>query len=100
MLGLYTQYLLSSWSPSRVISIEAIDYESERLICFESKGFCRYYLGLKVTLKPREWAHMSLETLRLVESIMPKTINQFSVEKCAGKQTYKTQKDAQDLLED
>jgi len=39
--------MIEGWSPNEVIVIPNIDVETKRLVCFEDKGFCRYYIGLR-----------------------------------------------------
>jgi hypothetical protein len=36
-------------------------------VCFEGRGFCRYYVGIRESAKPCEWAYLSLETLELLK---------------------------------
>jgi hypothetical protein len=40
---------------------------TKRLVCFEDKGFCRYYVGLRGSHKPCEWAYFSTEILGLLK---------------------------------
>jgi intergrase/recombinase len=63
----HTIRLLESWSPNEIIEVNGLDIDTQRLACFEDKGFCRYYLGVREIVKPCEWAHLSIETLRLIE---------------------------------
>jgi len=57
--------------------------ETQRLICFEDRGFCRYYVGVRGSQKPCEWAYFSLETLRLLEKYAGRTVDRNSVRKYA-----------------
>jgi len=41
--------------------------ETSRLVCFSDKGFCRYYIGIKGSQKPCEWAYFSIETLKMLD---------------------------------
>ena len=36
-------------------------------MCFEDKGFCRYYVGVRESVKPCEWAYFSIETLEILK---------------------------------
>jgi len=36
-------------------------------VCFEDKGFCRYYVGVRESVKPCEWAYFSIETLEILK---------------------------------
>jgi intergrase/recombinase len=44
-----------------------IRLETPRLACFNDKGFCRYYVGIKGSQKPCEWAYFSIEALELLK---------------------------------
>jgi intergrase/recombinase len=59
-------YIIESFNPNEVIEINGLDIETPRLVCFEDKGFCRYYVGLRASVKPCEWAYLSIDTLRLL----------------------------------
>jgi len=58
--------LVKSFSPGELVEVPGVDLETARLVCFEERGFCRYYLGVRGHVKPCEWAYFSLETLRLL----------------------------------
>jgi len=60
-------YIIESFNPNEIIEINGLDIETSRLVCFEDKGFCRYYVGLRESVKPCEWAYFSLDTLRLLK---------------------------------
>ena len=49
------------------MEVPEIGSETRRLVCFEDRGFCRYYVRVRGTQKPCEWAYFSLETLRLLK---------------------------------
>ena len=38
--------MVTEYSPREVVKIEMTDSYTERLVCFEDRGFCRYYLGI------------------------------------------------------
>jgi intergrase/recombinase len=60
-------YIIESFNPNEIIEINGLDIETSRLVCFKDKGFCRYYVGLRESVKPCEWAYFSLDTLRLLK---------------------------------
>ncbi|NAZ13387.1 MAG: integrase, partial [Desulfurococcales archaeon] len=60
-------YIIESFNPNEIIEINGLDVETHRLVCFEDKSFCRYYVGLRESVKPCEWAYFSLDTLRLLK---------------------------------
>jgi len=75
--------MIESWSPSEVVEIPGVGIETKRLVCFEGKGFCRYYMGLRGSEKPCEWVYMSLETARMVQEIAGKKISRSNVRRYA-----------------
>jgi len=54
---------VKTFNPSEVVEIPEIRLETSRLICFEDRGFCRYYVGIREPQKPCEWAYFSIEAL-------------------------------------
>jgi intergrase/recombinase len=36
-------------------------------VCFEDRGFCRYYVGVRESIKPCEWAYISKETVEILK---------------------------------
>jgi len=60
-------HIIESFNPNEVIEINGLDIETHRLVCFNDKGFCRYYVGLRESVKPCEWAYFSIDTLRLLK---------------------------------
>ncbi|MEM4546724.1 MAG: integrase, partial [Nitrososphaerota archaeon] len=74
---------IRTWNPRETVVIESIDLEVERLVCFEDRGFCRYYLGLRGHQKPCEWIYMSRGTIELLKTLAPKDINRNSVRRYA-----------------
>jgi len=71
--------MTESWNPSEVVEIPGIGIETKRLVCFEDKGFCRYYMGLKGSEKPCEWIYISLETTKMIQEIVGKRISRQNV---------------------
>ncbi|WP_342788229.1 integrase [Desulfurococcus sp.] len=59
--------LVESWSPDEIVFIEMLGRDSARLVCFDEKGFCRYYLGLRGGSKPCEWIYMPKELVQMIE---------------------------------
>ena len=72
--------LIKSFSPRDLVEIPGVDLETDRLVCFEERGFCRYYLGVRGYVKPCEWAYFSLETLKLLEKHAGRKINRSTLE--------------------
>jgi intergrase/recombinase len=60
-------HIIESFNPNEIIEINGLDVETSRLVCFNDKGFCRYYVGLRESVKPCEWAYFSIDTLRLLK---------------------------------
>ncbi len=58
--------MIAEYNPKEVVKIEITDSYTERLICFEDRGFCRYYLGIH-TGKDCEWIYFPHELLPLIE---------------------------------
>ncbi|MEM2288179.1 MAG: integrase [Sulfolobales archaeon] len=75
--------MIRTWRPDEVVVIESIDLETERLVCFDNRGFCRYYLGLRGHQKPCEWIYMSRGTIELLKTLAPKDIDRNSVRRYA-----------------
>ena len=42
------------WNPCGVVEIPGTDIVTRELICFDSRGLCRYYMGLREGAKPYE----------------------------------------------
>ena len=55
--------------------------ETTRLVCLQDKGFCRYYVGIRGSQKPCEWAYFSTKTLKLLEEYAGERVNRSSVRK-------------------
>ena|GEM_PF-2031822 len=52
-------------------------------MCFEDRGFCRDYVGVRGSQKPCEWAYFSAETLRLLEEQARESVDRNSVRRYA-----------------
>jgi hypothetical protein len=47
-LGLFHAIqVVKEFRPSEAVEMPAIGLETKRLVCFENKGFCRYYASIK-----------------------------------------------------
>ena len=75
--------VVKEFRPSEVVEIPAIGIATKRLVCFENKGFCRYYVGLRGSQKPCEWAYFSTETLQLLQRYAGRSINRSVVTRYA-----------------
>ena len=62
----HVMQMVAEYSPREVVKIEMTDSYTERLVCFEDRGFCRYYLGIH-TGKHCEWIYFPAELLPLIE---------------------------------
>jgi len=71
--------VVREFNPGEVVEIPGVGLETPRLVCFEGKGFCRYYVGARGTQKPCEWAYLSLETLKLLEEYAGESVDRNSV---------------------
>ncbi len=58
--------MLAEWAPEEQVEIPGYGF-TQRLVCLEDRGFCRYYLGLREGNKPCEWIYFSRETPRLLQ---------------------------------
>jgi len=71
--------IIESWRPNEVVEIPGVSIETRRLVCFEDKGFCRYYMGLKGSEKLCKWIYISLETTEMIQEIAGKRISRQNV---------------------
>jgi intergrase/recombinase len=75
--------LIESFSPRELVEIPGVGLETARLVCFHDRGFCRYYMGIRGSQKPCEWAYFSTETLKLLEEYAGESVDRNSVRKYA-----------------
>jgi intergrase/recombinase len=75
----HTIRLLENWNPNEIIEINGLGIDTQRLVCFEDKGFCRYYVGIREIVKPCEWAYFSIETLKLIEKYGRTHIDEYAI---------------------
>jgi intergrase/recombinase len=73
--------LIESFNPKELVEIPGVGLETTRLVCFHDKGFCRYYVGIRGSQKPCEWAYFSTKTLKLLEEYAGERVNRSSVRK-------------------
>jgi len=73
--------LIETYNPREMVEIPRVWLETTRLVCFRDRGFCRYYVGLRDSQKPCEWAYFSMETRRLLEENAGIGINRKPLEK-------------------
>jgi intergrase/recombinase len=62
------------------VEISGLGVDTPRLVCFNNRGFCRYYVGIRETAKPCEWAYFSTKTLKLLEEYAGSTVNRRPLE--------------------
>jgi Uncharacterized protein conserved in archaea len=74
-------HIIKTFSPDEVVEIREVGLETQRLACFQD--FCRYYVGVKGSQKPCEWAYFSAETLKLLEKYAGKRVRRHVVRKYA-----------------
>jgi intergrase/recombinase len=79
----HTLLLVKSFNPRELVEIPGVRLETARLVCFNDRGFCRYYLGIRGSQKPCEWAYFSSETLKLLEEYAGESVDRNSVRKYA-----------------
>ena len=76
-------HLIESYNPRELVEIPGVGLETTRLVCFEKRGFCRYYVGIRGSQKPCEWVYFSTETRRLLEEHAGESIDRNSTRKYA-----------------
>ncbi len=75
--------LLSTWNADEFVYIKEIELETKRLVCFEDKGFCRYYLGVRRVQKTCDWVYFSIDLLEQIIRVAPLKISRSAVTKYA-----------------
>jgi intergrase/recombinase len=68
-------HIIKNFKPNEVVEVNGLDIDTPRLVYFEDRGFCRYYVGIRETMKPCEWAYISIETLKLLEKYVGSKVN-------------------------
>jgi intergrase/recombinase len=74
-------YIVENYNPGEVVEINGLGVDTPRLVCLHDKGFCRYYVGVRETAKPCEWAYFSTRTLRLLEKYAGSTVGRVPLQK-------------------
>jgi intergrase/recombinase len=77
--------LIKSFKPDEVVEVNGLDVDTKRLVCFEEKGFCRYYLGIKGGVKPCEWAYFSIETVKVLKKYVGYNVSRWCIQKYANR---------------
>jgi len=78
-------HIIKNFKPNEVVEVNGLDIDTPRLICFEDRGFCRYYVGIRETMKPCEWAYFSTSTLNILRKYADKRITRQVIGKYARK---------------
>jgi len=74
-------YIVENYKPMEIVEINGLGVDTPRLVCLHDKGFCRYYVGVRETAKPCEWAYFSTNTLRLLEEHAGTTVGRVPLQK-------------------
>ena len=77
----HTLVLIESFKPDEIVEINGLELDTPRLVCLEGLGFCRYYVGVRESVKPCEWAYFSTETLKLLEKHAGKRVDRRALER-------------------
>jgi len=77
----HTIYIVKNYKPMEIVEISGLGVDTPRLVCLHDKGFCRYYVGVRETAKPCEWAYFSTNTLRLLEEHAGSTVGRVPLQK-------------------
>jgi intergrase/recombinase len=73
--------LIRSFNPDEVVEVNELDVDTQRLVRFQDKGFCRYYLGVRRGVKPCEWAYFSTETLEMLKRCAGRRVGRYAIRK-------------------
>jgi intergrase/recombinase len=74
-------YTVENYKPMEIVEINGLGVDTPRLACLHDKGFCRYYVGIRETAKPCEWAYFSTETLGLLGKYAGSTVGRVPLQK-------------------
>ena len=74
-------YIVKNYKPMEIVKISGLGVDTPRLVCFHDKGFCRYYVGVRETAKPCEWAYFSTETAKLLGKYAGSTVGRVPLQK-------------------
>jgi len=78
----YILRIIELRNPSEAVETSRTSVVTRRLVSFDDKGFCHYYMGLRGA-KPCEWVYFSAEFLTLLLELVFKHINRHQVKKYA-----------------
>ena len=92
--------MVETWSPEEIVEIPGVGLETRGLLCFDNRGFCRYYMGLRESSKSCEWVYLSLETLKLLREFAPRHINRHQIRRYAKRHNLVLPKCMRRLLGD
>jgi intergrase/recombinase len=81
----HTLAIVESFSPDEIVEVNGLDMDTQRLVRFEDKGFCRYYLGIREGVKPCEWAFFSIEALEILKKYARCKVGRWAIQKYAGR---------------
>jgi intergrase/recombinase len=81
----HTLHMIENFSPEEVIEIPNTAIVTERLVCFNEEGFCRYYVGIREAMKPYKWAYLSKETVDMIREISGASLRRQVIQKYARK---------------
>jgi intergrase/recombinase len=76
--------LIEMFRPNEIVEVNGLNVDTPRLVCFEDRGFCRYYMGLREAVKPCEWIFFSMETLKPLEKYAGRSVARRLIEKYAS----------------
>ena len=79
--------LVKDFRPDEIVEVNGLDVDTKRLVCFEEKGFCRYYVGIREGVKPCEWAYFSTETLEIIRKYAGSKVNRWNLRKYSRRHT-------------
>ena len=77
--------LIKSFNPEELVEVSGIDLVTPRLVIFQDRGFCRYYLGIREVAKPCDWVYFSLETLELLKKNLGFKVSRWALTRYATK---------------
>ena len=80
---LHAIHVVKTFSPEEVVEVPEIGLVTKRLVCFQDKDFCRYYVGVRGSQKPCEWVYLSTTTLELLEEYAGESVDRNSVRRYA-----------------
>ncbi|MCC6014623.1 MAG: integrase [Desulfurococcaceae archaeon] len=79
--------VVRGFNPREVVEVGSLGLDTPRLVCFEGGGFCRYYVGVRGTQKPCEWAYLSTTTLELLEEYAGTKVGRRSLERFVSRRS-------------